>query len=228
MRDINHFKHQVLRVARTVIGKSVVNKALLTRNYRYYKDTGVIFVHIPKCAGSAVSHSLYGKSLGHWSAAQLINHDAEIFDRLLKFAVVRDPVERALSAWRYCLSNGTDDGWVKKRAEYNEPSFQDFNRFATEWLPSKTTSELDYVFQTQSSFVNDENGRLLVDRLISVKKLSSEYEGLTKGLNIFSKKLGNKNRNSLTETVTVNRKSRMALEDYYHADRKLYLLACEK
>lgn len=168
-------KHRALRVIRGVLGPKRTTALLLRRNMRRYDAVGIIFIHIPKCAGTSISRALYGGSLGHRTAQELRECDAETFDRQAAFSVLRDPVERAYSAWRYCRDGGAEDGWAQPHPDYALPEFQSFERFATEWLPPRDTETLDYVFRSQAGFVEDADGKLLVDDLIALPALKSEW-----------------------------------------------------
>lgn len=77
--------------------------------YRRLRRGRMIFVHIPKNAGSSVSAGLYGDSPGHYSM--------QMYERVLPnaylrnfptFAILRDPRERFASAFNYLKYKSTD------------------------------------------------------------------------------------------------------------------------
>ena len=210
-------KNFIWRGAGQVVGRDRVNKIILKRNFAFYKRAGIVFVHIPKCAGSSVSEVLYGRSLGHWPAAHLKNYNGDLFDDLDSFAVIRDPVLRARSAWSYCRVGGTKEGWIESRAEYKDPSFVSFDRFATEWLPKKNLADLDPVFRSQTSFVTGANEELLVDRLVSVDDLHQWFMEVSKDIaNVNSLPRKNLNLNNIDELVS--NEARDAIENIYRCD----------
>jgi chondroitin 4-sulfotransferase 11 len=60
----------------------------------------VIFVHIPKTAGTSIGHWLGGKHImGHPKLETLLEHPGN--DDRFTFTVVRNPWDRALSGWMY-------------------------------------------------------------------------------------------------------------------------------
>ena len=67
-----------------------------------------IFVHVPKCAGVSISRSLFGSLVGTHIAMksfQLIYTEEE-FARYFKFAFVRNPWDRLVSAYRFLKRGG--------------------------------------------------------------------------------------------------------------------------
>lgn len=66
----------------------------------------LVFVHVPKCAGMAVEAAMGGlppeqRPLQHWSAALHARYEPEAWARYARFAIVRDPIARALSFVRF-------------------------------------------------------------------------------------------------------------------------------
>lgn len=163
-------KHLALSALTRLLGERRARTVLLARNFRSYRRAGVIFVHVPKAAGSTVSAALYGRSLGHFTATELRDHDAAAFAEIPSFAILRDPIARAVSAWRYVRAGGTADGWIAPHRDYALPAFQTLEHFACDWLPERIgRPDLDFVFRPQAEFVYDETGVTLPDRLFSLE-----------------------------------------------------------
>lgn len=219
-------KHLAIGAMTRIAGAERMHRLMLARNFAAYRRTGAIFVHVPKVAGSTISAALYRGSLGHFTAVEMAAYDPDWFARLPSFAVLRDPVERALSAWRYVRSGGTAEGWVAPRAEYDLPEFRDFERFATEWLPSRTAAgddTLDFVFQTQTRFVCDPAGVVLVDRLFRLDNpapLSTYLEGAT-GLGLSRLARRNVNPEGARLVAEIPQAVRKALTEIYARDAEL-------
>lgn len=168
-------KERVRSGLQVVLGQRRTDTLLLKRNMRRYKATGIIFIHIPKCAGTSVSRALYGGSLGHRTAQELRGFDPNTFDRLPKFSVLRDPIARAYSAWRYCSNGGAQEGWAQPHPDYGLEEFQSFERFACEWLPNRDIEKLDFVFRSQAGFVEAPDGTPLVQDLLILPNLQSSW-----------------------------------------------------
>jgi hypothetical protein len=75
---------------------------------RQFRRDGVIFIHVPKCAGSAFLDAYLGWQTGHPTAAEYRAADPGFFDSAYVFTFVRHPLERFVSAYRHVL---TDDLW---------------------------------------------------------------------------------------------------------------------
>jgi Sulfotransferase family len=128
------------------------------RRWRHYRRARVIFVHVPKAAGSSIASLLYGGRLGHHPARKLMRENAASWAALEKFAVVREPVARFLSAYAFAFSGGTRQGAIRWRPEYERPEFRDVNAFVLEYLVRGDILEKDVVFWPQSHFVRDAGG----------------------------------------------------------------------
>lgn len=74
---------------------------------------GVLFIHVPKNAGTSVCHQLYGTQIKH----ETVRYYASVAPRVLdlpSFAILRDPVCRFLSAFAYASNGGTRDRKVAR------------------------------------------------------------------------------------------------------------------
>ena len=95
----------------------------ILRRYPYWKRAGVIFVHIPKSAGVAINTALYNRPLGHFFATDIQKVIPNAFDSLLTFGVVRNPLDRLVSAYRFAKSGGTSQMGIKNPNNYHIQSF---------------------------------------------------------------------------------------------------------
>jgi hypothetical protein len=71
-----------------------------------YLRTGVVFIHVPKAAGTSISMGVYGRSTGHISLEHLVRTYPFSMRRLRSCAVFRDPEERFVSAFRFLKKGG--------------------------------------------------------------------------------------------------------------------------
>ena len=136
---------------------------------REVRDSGVLFIHVPKAAGTSIARALYGvEGVGHYRAVEARAQDPQLFERLYRFAVIRNPWQRLLSAYRFARQGGTDDVLVNNAAFYREQLPERFDHFVLEWLVQQSPAQLDPIFAPQHLFVSDEQGRLLVHDLYDV------------------------------------------------------------
>lgn len=152
--------------------RSIKNQINLYRRYPYWKGEGVIFIHVPKAAGTSINYSLYGRTLGHYSALDIKLRFPRLYSDCLTFSLVRNPWSRALSAYRFARIGRTESMGVQKPEQYQIPEFSSFERFVCDWLPSKNLSKCDFIFQPQYSFVCDKNMKVMVDHLGYVERLA--------------------------------------------------------
>lgn len=142
------------------------------RRYRFWSGSGCIYIHVPKAAGTSVNNALYGKTLGHYSARQIQSRFPSLFSECFTFSLVRNPWDRALSAYRFARVGRTESMGVRKPEQYQVPEFSSFERFVCDWLPSRDLSKCDFIFQPQHLFVCDENMKVMVDHLGYVERLA--------------------------------------------------------
>ena len=103
-----------------------------------FDDYKCIFVHVPKTAGVSIGKSLFGNLGGNHMT---IDHYQLVFSRnefknYFKFAFVRNPWDRLVSAYHFMKAGGfgaDDEKWV----EDNLAEYQNFDGFVKGWLNRK-------------------------------------------------------------------------------------------
>lgn len=205
--------------ARTVMGEQRYLRWTGRRRERHYLAAGVVFLHVPKAAGSAISQALYGTRLGHPTAGEVAEFSARAWRELPRFAVIRDPFSRLASAYRYVVSGGTREGAVRFRRVYREPAFRTFEAFVKEWLPSVDLMDQDVVFWPQCHFLSRE-GQL--DPTIDVLVLE-KADHLRARLSEFGvRDLPVRNRTGAVHTLTVDPEMESVIAELYAADCELH------
>ena len=124
--------------------------------YNYSKEHNILFVHIPKNAGSSIRDKLDITKSGHYPLSILQSHmDKKTFDNAIKIAVFRNPWERMVSWYRYRKQKSQDPKqmpfsyWLRNgKVQYNMQSFDSLSQI--KWcckLDSiKLQESLDYIF----------------------------------------------------------------------------------
>jgi len=102
------------------------------------RETGVVFIHTPKCAGTSVYKTLKMQQpeIGsHIPIKAYYAADAELAPRLNSFTFVRNPWDRFVSAFHYLAfhAEGSGDRSFAAANFGDEPNFAEFtNRFLSD------------------------------------------------------------------------------------------------
>ncbi|WP_455924722.1 sulfotransferase family 2 domain-containing protein [Pseudomonas putida] len=147
----------------SVVDRQAVNKSM-SGSLGFpqpFADRDCLFIHVPKCAGSSVSTALFdGWFPGHiplyWYEQQFPRQFASSY----KFAFVRDPLERAYSAFAYLKGRpgNSRDG----QAHAMVSRYSDFNTFVSHWLHADNLHKQIH-FAPQTDFLVDSLGHLSMD-----------------------------------------------------------------
>jgi chondroitin 4-sulfotransferase 11 len=149
-----------------------------------FRETGSVFIHVPKAAGTSVSRALYGINVGHRPARDYERISSRYFRRYFRFGFVRNPWDRAVSAYEFVRSGGTE--FVKPIPDpvYATEAFESFSRFVLEWLSVIPLGSADVVFRPQWTFLCDEDGRVLVDHVGRVERLAVDLRPVEDALGV--------------------------------------------
>lgn len=161
-----------------MIGTPIERALLVRRRSDMWLQAGVVFIHIPKAAGTSISQALYGRFLGHLRAVDVERWGSPTVRSLPRLAVTRNPWDRLVSAYRFVRRGsgvGPNAAGVWRAEQYRLPEFDTFEGFVREWLARRDPRKLDFVFQPQWPFVYDSHGRSLVQHVGRLEDLGSTY-----------------------------------------------------
>lgn len=145
------------------------------RHAGLWRNAGILFVHVPKCAGTSISETLYGQFTNHVYASDIERWGEVSVKALPSFAVTRNPWDRLLSAYRFAIRGHGEGGDFLVRTwrpeQYQTSAFATFESFVEEWLVDQKVAKLDPIFKPQKLFVCNETGNALVDHVGKVEDL---------------------------------------------------------
>jgi len=153
----------------------VVNKSM-SANLTFpqpFQQRSCLFIHVPKCAGSSVCTALFdGWRPGHLPLYWYEEQFPEQFANAFKFAFVRDPLERAYSA--YAFLRGNELSARDHLAQRLVRQYRDFDDFVARWLHSETISRQLH-FAAQTDFLTDSLGHLALDFIGYQEHLARDF-----------------------------------------------------
>jgi hypothetical protein len=115
----------------------------------------LIFIHVPRVAGTSISRAIYGKRCtSHHSIRYYRAVHPGLYGRAASFALLRDPFDRFASAYAFVRAGGTPDcrlSDVFLRQTAHISTVEDYLCF----LEGRGPLDLDFVMRPQSWFVCD-------------------------------------------------------------------------
>lgn len=190
-----------------------------------YDRRGIALIHIPKNAGTSVERFLYGDySVKHRKWQEVRALDPEGWKRWKKVAIIREPVDRFLSAFDYLSGGGRNE--YDARFGQHVIAGQSVNSFVHQLVQQPQGKRiLSYFhFEPQSAYVMN-GDEVVVDKLIPLERLREElprFAGVTDTIiPVANKTSGNR---TLKEELTFD--SLRILENVYEKDFILYEQAC--
>ena len=170
-----------------------------------------IFVHIPKCAGTWIAKNLFGNlGASHLSIPEYqLAFSKKEFDSYFKFAFVRNPWDRLVSAYYFLKSGGKsskDRSWALKNLD--RIGFQDF--ILNIERQKKKLSYLHFIHQYKF-LCEPGKSHPLVDYLGFYERLEEDYSFIAKKLKIDREPL---------EVLNVTRGRKKDYREYYSEETK--------
>ena len=210
--------------------KNIVDLFMLSANYKFTRPliskivqqnvnktimkAKKLFIHIPKNAGTSVSKVIYGRNLPHFTMEFYQKIAPDVVNSVESFSVIRNPVDRFLSACKFILSGKTDvmlvDRWTMHKFRSCATPKDFLDRLSRD--PDLIGTCLP--FNKQSSYVNVDE-KIAVDFLFSIE--SKKYNDLESYLGYKIPILNNTNIN-----FEISKKEIAIIENIYADDFEIF------
>lgn len=201
---------------------------MLYPNPQIYHHLKAIFVHVPKTAGTSIERHLrrsVGEVVGgHTTALAFRNRYPDCFDSYYKFAVVRNPMSRFLSAYRYLRAHPVHPA-LHNQVIHNHRSM---NEFIETVRGSPAVLDRIVHLLPQHIFVCDQRGVVLVDDLFRFENLGSAWPAICERLGLPHRSLAKLNVSQpLLETMDDEGRLRALVSEIYARDLELFGWICD-
>ncbi len=181
----------------------------------------IVFIHIPKAAGTAVRVALGEPETGRRHLPWWVYQQAspKKFEEFYKFAFVRNPIDRVLSGYNYLRSGGNQMGDIsvaKYLSRYN--SFHDFIKFEL------LTGSMIYhpIFCPQSWYLCDWQGEIKVDFLGKFETINKDFENIAQAIGLANFDRLPVINKSLRKADLVDDDSKRRIFDIYKHDFEMF------
>ena len=130
----------------------------------------------------SIATTLYHRFLGHFPVDALLAVNDPALHRLPRFAIVRNPWERLVSAYYFAAAGHGDSEIAAEIAPHVHrqlKSISSFERFVKDWLPRQDLMRLDGVLRPQTYYVVARDGTMPFDHLGRQEDLAATEAWLT-------------------------------------------------
>jgi len=149
-----------------------------------YHPLNAIFIHVPKTAGTSIEKQLAERCGievgGHTTALAFRRAFAQEFATYFKFSVVRDPLDRFVSAFRYLRTEPVHPAHANEIIH----RLDSIDAFIASVRRDPAGMKSIVHLMPQHQFVCDASGIVLVDRLYRFEALEDAWKDISRRLNL--------------------------------------------
>ncbi|WP_111495784.1 sulfotransferase family 2 domain-containing protein [Marinobacter bohaiensis] len=189
----------------------------------YNKRHNCIFIHIPKVAGTSITEALGDRRAKRnhlpWYVYYTANRN--FFENSYKFAFVRNPWDRAVSAYNYLVAGGNKVGDLNVSEQIS--NFESFDDFIINGI-GEGSYRNHLLFIPQSEFVVNGEQELVVDFLGRFESLENDFRNVLGSLGL-RRELSNVNSSKRASDYKEYYKDERSIEvvrEVYAQDVKMF------
>jgi len=143
-----------------------------------------LFIHVPKSAGRSIVRGLFDvKSVEHAPADWYQQLDPERFERYFKFTFVRNPWDRAVSAYTYLKNGGSAASPEDARWAQFVNRFSCFDEFVSNWMNEDNIMR-NALFTPHHKFLDDMFGQPCMDFVGRFENLEQDFAHIAEKLKV--------------------------------------------
>ncbi|WCT72521.1 sulfotransferase [Sphingomonas naphthae] len=145
------------------------------------RQARILFVHVPKNGGMSACAALYGEQIKHGTIRYYDRVAPDLRRTLPSVAVLRDPVDRFLSAYDYGRAGGSADNRVSLPFRDTYRGFASIDAALDHVEQAANPYQLDHIYRPQYWYVSDARGQVAVDHLLLIDDLAGTLAVLADG-----------------------------------------------
>ena len=143
-----------------------------------------LFIHVPKSAGRSIVRGLFDvRSVEHAPADWYQLLDPDKYDSYFKFTFVRNPWDRAVSAYTYLLQGGSAASTEDRQWSDFIDSFESFDDFARSWITPENVMRYS-LFTPQVAFLKNRFGAIDMDFIGRFETLADDFASVAERLGV--------------------------------------------
>jgi Sulfotransferase family len=188
-----------------------------------FDATRSIFIHVPKAGGTSISMALYGRNTPHATWAQWCDLNPAKFRSYFKFALIRHPIARFVSAFNFLKSGGMNERDQQVANSLLAP-FDHAAELAKAMVDYPLQEQILkwWHFRPQSEFIADELGCSQVDLLVCLEEVDRGFGEILRRLNHAPVSLPHLNKNRYEREVPIDQDASDILLAIYRKDLVLW------
>lgn len=172
-------KRLLKKITPEFIKKPIRKKLAKTKIYDIFDSKQVIFIHIPKAAGTSIGKSLFGTGrTGHYSLNDYYKVNKKKARNYYKFTFVRNPYDRLVSAFFYLKQGGKNESDIEFSKE-NLSQIDSFEDFVLNWLTDERLYSWIH-FYPQVYFTECNCSSLTIDFIGKLENIDKDVRTLSK------------------------------------------------